>query len=127
MPHATAPPPPAPARSATAPSTRELLATLRATLRAAGAPGDQLVDFDAWAVWVIRLVGDPPRQVEPRGLGDYDAARECLAEVSARVVRTGAGAALPRREALLAMVAAGERIVVACLDQYLLQRGRARR
>lgn len=120
-------PPPSPAPGQLAPpSTREMLATLRATLRAHGAPGDQLVDFDAWMVWAIRLVGEPPRQVEGRALGDYHAARELLVDVSSRLVRTGAGAPVARREALLSMVAAGEKVVIACLDQYMRQRGRSR-
>ena len=115
-------------RPVAAPTTRALLATLRATLLDAGAAGDGLRDLDAWIVWVVRLIGEPPSQspAAARGLGDYGAARELVVEVSSRVVRAGAGAPVARREALLASVAAWERTAVACLDQHLLQRGRRR-
>lgn len=109
------------------PTTRELLATLRATLLGAGAPNDGLRDFDAWCVYVVRLTGEPPRHIpNPAPLGDHAAARELAAEVSARLVRLGAGASTERRDALFAMAAAGERTTVACLDQYLLQKGKRR-
>lgn len=115
-------PPPTP--PVTSPSTRALLATLRATVRDAGAPKEELLELDAWAAWVTAVVGEAKAPVTVRPLADYAAARELLAEVSARVVRACAGVPVPRREALLAQVAAGERLAVAYLDQYLLQRGR---
>ncbi|MFO0607287.1 MAG: hypothetical protein U0324_29255 [Polyangiales bacterium] len=108
------------------PSTRALLATLRATVRDAGAPKEELLELDAWAAWVTAVVGEAKAPVQVRPLADYAAARELLAEVSARVVRACAGVPVARREALLAQVAAGERLAVAYLDQYMLQRGRRR-
>lgn len=108
------------------PTTRQLLATLRATLRSSGAPDEDLREVDAWAVWVVRLLSDPQHALQVTPTPSYDAARECLAEVSSRVVRACAGVPIARREALLSQVAAGERLVVAYLDQYMLQRGRRR-
>ena len=113
-------------RPVASPTTRELLATLRATLLGAGAPEEDLRDFDAWAIWVVRLLSDPQRPIHVAPVPDYAAARELVAEVSARVVRARAGLPIARREALLCQVAAHERMAVAYLDAYLLQRGRRR-
>jgi len=106
--------------------------SLVASFEAAACPPRELRLANAWGRWVGQACNFP-RPPEPdteradaRPLGDYDAARDALAEVSSRIVRLYTGLPSDVRDGLLATLAGHERTVVALLDRYMRQRGRGR-
>lgn len=111
----------APTTSTTAPpsAVRSELASIRATLLVWGTRGDgpELRAFDAWAVWVMSMLGErrgrTPLSVPPHG--SHREARLAALELTLAVLRQTAGMSSEERAAVWSQAQAGEQLVVAML------------
>ena len=110
-------------------AARTDLRRLRATLRAWGVSGPELLAFDAWGAWTSALLvakkvgqGEPP---EAKAFASLDDAVRCALELKLAAERAGAGLAPSVRGPLWRMGSEGFEVVHALLVR-LSQKGGAR-